>query len=105
MTAQITEKRDPTELKAHLLQQYFPPLPERQLETLATAAENAPPAPPQILPGGIVITGCEWAHAMNHKGDEDIEVIVRHDLVDNEAERLFLLDKIANWEMSDLRLA
>ncbi len=107
MSNQNTEQRNLAELKAHSLQRYFPPLPDRQLETLATTAENAPPAPPQILPDGIVITGCEWADAMIHKGDEDIEVIVRHDLVDNEAEaeKLFLLDKMANRALSDLRLA
>ena len=105
MSGQTTTQRDPAKLKSHPLQRQFFPMPsDTQLAAMAETVGNTPV--PQILPDGTVITACEWAYAMVSKGANAIDVIVREDLVVNDAEveRLFLLDKLANQMMSNLRL-
>lgn len=104
MSGNTTMQRNPGELTFHQLQRQFFPMPaDSQLTAMIETAGTTPK--PQILPGGTVITGSELAYAMVVKDIDSIEVIVRDDLVGNDAEveRLFLLDKLAHREMSPLR--
>ena len=96
-------RRDPKRLKPHAnTRRFFPPLSSQQQSAIAEAADHVPP---QILPDGTVLTGADWVDAAANGGLDEIDVIVREDLVENaaEAERLFLLDKLANRDMSDVR--